>query len=82
MDSFTKKVEGLVAESKLSDLLRKREEEKSKHVVIWVLAIIGAVAAVAGIAYAVYCFLTPDYLEDLDEDFDDEDFFSDEEEAE
>ena len=35
-------------------------------------------AAVAGIAYAVYCFLTPDYLEDFEEDFDDDfdDYFS------
>lgn len=32
---------------------------------MWVLAIIGAVAAVAGIAYAVYRFFTPDYLEDI-----------------
>ena len=35
---------------------------------MWVLAIIGAVAAVAGIAYAVYRFFTPDYLEDFEDD--------------
>jgi len=49
------------------------------------LAIIGAVAAVAGIAYAVYRFFTPDYLEDFEDDFDDDfddDFFEDEEEEE
>ncbi|MFQ6826738.1 MAG: DUF4366 domain-containing protein [Faecalimonas sp.] len=48
---------------------------------IWQL--VGAVAAIAGIAYAVYCFFTPDYLEDFEEDFDDEfddDFFSEEDE--
>ena len=36
------------------------------------------------IAYAVYCFFTPDYLEDFEEDFDDDfdnDFFSDEDEV-
>ena len=32
--------------------LQKKEEEKNKNTVLWVLAIIGAVAAIAGIAYA------------------------------
>ena len=61
--------------------LTKREEERTKNTVLWALAIIGAVAAVAGIAYAVFRFLTPDYLEDFEEDFDDDfdDYFEDEE---
>ena len=41
------KVEDLIA------ALNKKEEDKQKTTVLWVLAIIGAVAAVAGIAYAV-----------------------------
>lgn len=74
------RVEELIAESKLKDLLNKKEEEKGKKVVLWVLAIIGLVAAVAGIAYAVYKFMTPDYLEDFEDDFDDDfdDYFSEE----
>ena len=60
------KVEELIAESKLSEILHKNEAEKQKNTVIWVLAIIGAVAAVAAIAYAVYRFFTPDYLEDFE----------------
>ena len=62
--------------------LTKKEEEKQKNAVLWVLAIIGAVAAVAGIAFAVYRFFAPDYLEDFEEDFDDDfdDYFEDEEE--
>lgn len=62
--------------------LTKKEEEKQKNTVLWVLAIIGAVAAVAGIAFAVYRFFAPDYLEDFEEDFDDDfdDYFEDEEE--
>ncbi len=61
--------------------LKKTEEEKNKNTVLWVLAILGAVAAVAGIAFAVYRFMTPDYLEDFEEDFDDDfdDYFEDEE---
>lgn len=41
------------------------------------------IAAVAGIAYAVYRFFTPDYLEDFEEDFEDDfddEFFGDEDE--
>ena len=77
------KVEELIAESKLSDLLKRNEDEKQKNTVIWVLAIIGAVAAVAGIAYAVYRFFTPDYLEDFEDDFDDDfdDYFSEEDQV-
>ena len=42
----------------------------------------GAVAAVAGIAYAVYRFVTPKYLEEFEEEFDEDfedEFFEDEE---
>ncbi|MDD3362626.1 MAG: hypothetical protein PHW34_13235 [Hespellia sp.] len=77
------KMEELIAESRLNELIHKKEAEKNKNVVVWVLAIIGAVAAVAAIAYAVYCFLTPDYLEDFEEDFDDDfdDYFSEEDQV-
>ena len=59
-------------------------EEKAKSTLFVILVIIGAVAAIVGIAYAVYRFFTPDYLEDFEEDFDDDfdnDFFSDEDEV-
>ena len=70
------KIEELLA------VLKKKEDDKQKNTVLWVLAIIGAVAAVAGIAFAVYRFFTPDYLEDFEEDFYDDfdDYFEDEEE--
>ena len=45
--------------NKIDDLvtaLKKKEEEKTRNTVLWILAIIGAVAAVAGIAYGVYRF--------------------------
>lgn len=76
MNFNTTKLEELLA------TLKKKEEEKDKNTVLWVLAIIGAVAAVAGIAFAVYRFFAPDYLEDFEEDFDDDfdDYFEDEEE--
>ena len=75
----------LLQNEKIEDLLaalKKKEYEKEKNTVLWILAIIGAVAAVAGIAFAVYRFFAPDYLEDFEEDFDDDfdDYFEDEEE--
>lgn len=65
----------------LKDNWNKSEEKKCGNTVLWILAVIGAVAAVAAIAYAVYRYLTPDYLEDFEDDFDDfeDDFFEDEE---
>ena len=68
--------------SRINELLgRKEEEEKKCNTILWVFAVIGAIAAVAGIAYAVYRYLKPDYLEDFDDDYDDDfddDFFEDE----
>ena len=79
------KLEELLNMTKLAELVntKQKDDEKKCNTVLWVLASVGAVAAVAGIAYAVYRFLTPDYLEDFDDDFDedfDDDFFEDEEE--
>ena len=72
-NNLSSRMEELVNASRLNSLLAKREEdEKKKNTIIWVLAIIGAIAAVAGIAFAVYKFFTPDYLEDFEEDFDDD----------
>ena len=76
------KFEELIAATKLGELMNKKEDEAQWKKVLWALAIVGAIAAVAGIAYAVYRFFAPDYLEDFDEDFEDEfddDFFSEEE---
>lgn len=66
------KFEDMITAAKLQEVFRKKDECKTKKVVVWILAIIGAVAAVAAIAYAVYRFLTPDYLEDFEDDFEDD----------
>lgn len=70
----------------VNDLIN-REEAKMKETrrdpILWTLAIIGVIAAVAAIAYAVYRYFTPDYFDDYDDDYDDrfdDDFFDDEEE--
>lgn len=66
--------------------LKKKEEEKKCSKWAWVIGIILGAAAIAAIAYGLYCYFTPDYLEDfeddLDDDFNDEfedEFFEDEE---
>ena len=60
---------------KMNDFFNKKkqeeiiiEEQKKKNTLLIILAVIGAIAAVAGIAYLVYRYLTPDYLEDFDDD--------------
>lgn len=61
--------------------LKKREDEQQKNTLLCILAIIGAVAAVAGIAFAVYRYFSPDCLDDFEEEFEDDfdDYFKDEE---
>ena len=69
------KIEDLLNAIKSGEFMNKKEpepEEKKCNVLLWVLAIIGAIAAIAGIAYAVYRYFAPDYLEDFEDDFDDE----------
>lgn len=77
------KIEDMISATKLNEILQKRDDDKIKKTILWILAIVGAVVAIAGIAYAVYRFFTPDYLEDFDEDFEDdfeEDYFEEEDE--
>ena len=63
-----KNIDELLGVAKLSELMSNDKKDESKKV-LWVLAIIGAVAAVAGIAALVYKYLSPDYLEDIDDDY-------------
>ncbi len=63
----------------------KREEEKQdiSKIVTCVLIVLGVLAAIGGIIYAIYRFTSDrfdDFEDDFEDDFDDE-FFEDEEEA-
>ena len=76
------KIDELLSSVKLNELLHKQDCEKKKSKVLWICAIAGAVAA---IAYGIYRFFTPDYLEDFEDDYDDDledDFFDDEDDSE
>ena len=80
------KVKKLVDEKLLKKEIEEAvEEEKKAKILVWVLAIIGVIAVAAGITYAVYRYLRPDYLDGFDDDFEDDfddvdedDFFVDE----
>ena len=77
-----KKMEGMISTSNLQKILARRDNEKMKKTITWILAIVGVITAIAAIAYAVYRFVTPDYLDDLDDEFEDdyeEDCFENEE---
>lgn len=71
----------MATKEKLQELIDavKQKNEESDNKLVWALAIIGGIAVVALIAYAVYRFLTPDYFEDYDDfdDFEDDDFDDD-----
>ena len=75
------RIEEMVSATKLNEILRKRDDDKIKKTILWFLAIVGAVAAIAAIAYGVYRYFAPDYLEDFEEDFEDDfedDYFEEE----
>ena len=59
-----------------------KNDKKSGNGFVKFLAFIGVLAIIGGIAYAIYRYLTPEYLEDSDDDLDDDfdDFFEDEDE--
>ena len=66
----------------IKDMIAEKKEDckkcDCKKVLTIAAGVAFAVAAIAGIAFAVYTFLTPNY-EDFEDDFDD-DFFEDEDE--
>ncbi|MGP1403484.1 MAG: hypothetical protein ACTTKY_04965 [Catonella sp.] len=68
-----KKIEELLNTVKINALLHpaKSEETKKDNPYVVALVIVGAIALIAAIAYAVYYFFVPDKLVDFEDDFDD-----------
>ena len=75
-----------IPEIPVPDFFRKEEvvTTKKKFNGGLLISVIVGVIAVAAVVYGLYCYFTPDYLEDFeddfeDEEFDDDDFFEDDE---
>lgn len=71
----------LISIAKLNELFSKKIDEERKTKLLWILAIVGAVAAVVVAAHYIYRFFAPDYMDDFEDEFEDEfedDFFDDE----
>ena len=70
---------------KMNDVIhlnKKKEIAKENKIGLkTVLIVIGVIALIAVVVYALYRFLAPDYYDDFEDDFDDDfddDFFDDE----
>ena len=71
----------LISIAELNELFSKKIDEERKTKLLWILAIVGAVAAVVVAAHYIYKFFAPDYMDDFEDEFEDEfedDFFDDE----
>lgn len=69
---------------KLDEILAEvKKQDKKKSGLTKLLAVVGIITVAALLAYAIYKFFTPDYLEDFEDDFEDDfdDYFEDEDEA-
>ena len=79
------KASDIISAVKAHEFMKKKEEEERRaNALIVVCTVILVLAAIIGIAYGLYCYFSPDYLDDFDDDFDDEfdddfddDFFED-----
>lgn len=74
------RIEDLLELTRINELLEKKEAANAKkpsNIILWCLAVFGAVAAVATIAFFVFNYMMPDYEDDFDYDDDDFDDFDD-----
>lgn len=74
------RLDAIVAE--LHSVEAKLKEQDTKKVLLVGLGVVAAIVAIAAICYGVYCYFSPDYLDDDDDDFDFEDDYEDDFEAE
>ena len=69
------KIDDIIEMTRINELLDKREAANAKkpsNVILWALAVLGSISAVAIISYLVYRYMTPAFEDDYyDDDFDD-----------
>ena len=72
---MNKKIEEILSTTKLNELLKREEKKECNKKVLWgILAAVGAIVVVAGIAYAVYYFF---FARKALEEFEDEYIYDD-----
>jgi len=80
------RLEDFINVKRLRELIGKKEEKREISPVCWVLVACLIVSVSAAVAYALYRYFKPDYLEDFEEDFeddfDDDDFEDEDSEGE
>lgn len=82
---MNKKIEEILSTTKLNELLKREEKKECNKKILWgILAAVGVIVVVAGIAYAVYYFFfARKALEDFEDEYiydDDFDIIDDEDE--
>ncbi|MCR5798109.1 hypothetical protein [Eubacterium xylanophilum] len=74
MYNVNKLLDNMNAERIAKILKRDDENQKCKTKLFWFFGILGVIVAVAGVAFLVYRYVVPKYLDDFDGDFDYDEF--------
>lgn len=74
------RLEDMITELRVNELLKKNKAKSNKKVVLWVLAGIGLAVALAAAAYGAYRFFMRGELAEFDDDFEEDydSYFADE----
>lgn len=60
---------------KAAEIIKKKEEEQKKcNMVAIIIGVVLGIVAIAAIAYGLYLYFAPDYLDDFEDEFDDDEF--------
>jgi len=76
------KASDLLAAVKLNEMVEKGDREKKKDTIKTVLLVVAVLALIVAVCYAIYRYMSPDYLDEYMDDMEDEldeDYFEDEE---
>jgi len=58
-------------------LKKKEEEQKKNNTVAIIIGVVIGIVAICAIAYGLYLYFAPDYLDDFEDEFEDDDFDDD-----
>lgn len=70
-----------LAAMKLNEIVEEKHQKKDiRRIVLTVIAVLGVIALIGAVVYAIISYFRPDYVDGYEDDIDDyeEDFFEDE----